>query len=290
MVSYAANAEDVVLHRALCGNDTARRYVDVGACSPQIGSVTRHFYEAGWSGIDVEPLSEEAAELREARPRDVVVEAALGLRAGEANMHVVGDDRGLSSLDEGLADGYVRTGHPVHDVLVQVRTLADVLDEHCDGEISFLKIDVEGAEREVIMGNDWSRWRPRVVLVEATNPWSHAQSHARWEDELLEAGYLFASFDGVNRFYARNEEPDLVELLAPASVLDDFVSENVDRVEGYVHHLQAELDDQLAHVAELESYIGRLDGEIASRDRRILELEARITELTTARGRSRWSR
>jgi FkbM family methyltransferase len=290
MISYAASAEDVVLHRALCGNDSTRRYVDVGACSPDTGSVTRHFYEAGWSGIDIEPLAEEAAELRRARPRDIVVEAALGTAAGEATIHMLGDERGLSTMDAALAEGYLRDGHPVQEVLVEVRTLADVFDEHCEGEISFLKVDVEGAERAVILGNDWSRWRPRVVLVEATNPWSHVQSHSSWEPELLDAGYLFASFDGVNRFYARCEEPDLVELLAPASVLDNFVPENVDRVERYVHHLQAELDAHLAHVAELEVYIERLDAAIASKDGRIAELEARLVDPTAARDKSRRAR
>ena len=94
MVSYAASAEDVVLHRALCrGRVGVGRYVDVGASSPYLSSVTRHFYDAGWSGIDVEPLAEEAAELRRARPRDVVVEAALGSAAGEVTLYVVGDER-----------------------------------------------------------------------------------------------------------------------------------------------------------------------------------------------------
>jgi len=58
------------------------------------------------------------------------------------------------------------------------------------------------------------------------------------EPQLLAAGYLFASFDGINRFYACAEEPELVAHLAPASVLDNFVSENLNRVEGYVRHLR----------------------------------------------------
>lgn len=276
MVSHAANAEDVVLHRALCTGGAGGLYVDVGASSPYLGSVTRHFYEAGWRGIDVEPLAEEAAELRRARPRDVVVEAALGGRAGEVTLYVVGDERGLSSTDSEVGEGYVRAGRPVRERLVALRTLADVLDEHCAGEISFLKVDVEGAEPEVLFGNDWSRWRPRVVVVEATDPWSFQQTHSRWEPQLLAAGYLFASFDGINRFYARSEEPDLVARLAPASVLDNFVSENLNRVEGYVRHLEAELKARSAHVAELETFVGRQEEIIHARDRRIAELEARV--------------
>jgi FkbM family methyltransferase len=287
MVSHAANSEDVVLHRALCADGAIGRYVDVGASSPYLGSVTRHFYEEGWSGIDVEPLAEEAAELRRARPRDVVVEAALGSVVGEVTLFVVGDERGLSSTDAEVAKGYVREGRPVRERVVALRTLSDLLEEHSGGEISFLKVDVEGAEREVLSGNDWSRWRPRVVVVEATNPWSYQQTHSRWEPELLAAGYLFASFDGINRFYARGEEPALVPLLSPASVLDNFVSENLNRVEGYVRHLEAELKARVSHVAELESYVGRLEESIHARDRRIVELESRSARPRTPPGSAR---
>jgi len=287
IVSHAANAEDVVLHRALCTGGVAALYVDVGASSPYLGSVTRHFYEAGWSGIDVEPLAEEAAELRRARPRDAVIEAALGSLPGKATLYVVGDERGLSSTDPEVGKGYIRAGRPVRERAVQLRTLADVLDEHCSGEISFLKVDVEGGESDVLLGNDWSRWRPRVIVVEATNPWSHEQSHSGWEPQLLAAGYLFASFDGINRFYARCEEPGLVPLLAPASVLDNFVSENLNRVEGYVRHLEAELKARSAHVAQLETFVGQQEELIHARERRIAELEARLARPRTLGGGKR---
>jgi len=278
MVSYSANAEDVVLHRALC-RDGVGRYVDVGASSPYVSSVTRHFYDAGWSGIDIEPLAEEAAELRKARPRDVVVEAALGIARGEITLYVVDDERGLSSTDAEVGESYVRVGREVRERLVELRTLSDVLEEHNAGDISFLKVDVEGAEAEVLSGNDWTRWRPRVVVVESTYPWSHQQTQGAWEPLLLAAGYVFASFDGLNRYYARSEERDLLPLLAPASVLDDFVPENVARTECYVEELEAELAHQVSRAAQLESYVSSLKAEMADQVSRAAELESYVSSL-----------
>ena len=53
-VSYAENAEDVVLQRAL-GSVPAGRYVEVGADHSSDHCVTRAFSDRGWNGIVVEP-------------------------------------------------------------------------------------------------------------------------------------------------------------------------------------------------------------------------------------------
>jgi heptosyltransferase II len=77
MVSYAQNAEDVVLRRAFSGVPTGF-YVDVGASSPVDDSVTLHFYERGWRGVNVEPDPDDFRALVAARPRDVNLHAAVG--------------------------------------------------------------------------------------------------------------------------------------------------------------------------------------------------------------------
>ena len=55
MITYAQNFEDVMLERAL-KSVSAGTYIDVGAWHPEFDSVTRHFYERGWSGINIEPV------------------------------------------------------------------------------------------------------------------------------------------------------------------------------------------------------------------------------------------
>jgi hypothetical protein len=49
--------------------------------------------------------------------------------------------------------------------------LSDVIDCHGpdEGEIDFLKIDVEGWEAGVFVSGDWTRHRPRVLVIEAVD-------------------------------------------------------------------------------------------------------------------------
>jgi hypothetical protein len=116
-----------------------------------------------------------------------------------------------------IAEGTVRKK-------VETRTLADVCREHVQGrEIDFLKIDVEGAEPSVIRSADWQVFRPVIVLVEAITPLTRMPSHDEWEQTIVDAGYLFAYFDGLNRFYVREESKSLLAAFAlPPNVFDDF--------------------------------------------------------------------
>lgn len=221
MISYAQNAEDVVLARLFTA--TTGRYVDVGAAEPVADSVTWHFYQRGWRGINVEPIPAFVEQLRSERPEDVNLPVVLGAVGGTATLHLVENRPGWSTMDDSLGETYRGDdGLRVREVQVAQRTLADVLDEY-PGPVDFLKIDVEGAEQAVIEGANWTRHRPRVVVVEATRPGVPEPAHEEWEPLLLAAGYRCALFDGLNRFYAQSSDGEaLACLAAPANVFDEF--------------------------------------------------------------------
>ena len=123
-----------------------------------------------------------------------------------------------------LAERYRADGEEFTPIEVPISTLARVVAGRFAGPVDFLKVDVEVSKREVLAGADWSNFRPRIVVMEATVPKSDEPAHEGWEPMLLEVGYRFAMFDGLNRFYAHADEPALVQRLAiPANVFDDFV-------------------------------------------------------------------
>jgi len=213
MISYAQNNEDVVLARVL-GDAPGGFYVDVGASEPELRSVTKHFYEHGWRGVNVEPVAAVHAALARARPRDTSLCLALGAAPGALTFFEF-QAEGISTLSEDFAAHFVRQGLSCTRRTVEVRTLGELCRDHCPGPIDFMKIDVEGWERQVLEGGDWRRFRPRVLLVEATRPNSTEPNWMAWEPLLLGQGYRFAYFDGLNRFYVPEEERALLARFPP---------------------------------------------------------------------------
>ena len=201
--SYSQNGEDVLLWRALRDVE-AGFYVDVGAADPTEFSVTRGFYDRGWHGLNCEPAAHYVRELLAQRPRDVTLPVAVGRAPGHLAFHAIAGT-GLSTLDPAVAAGHAEGGWRVERQEVEVRTLAALLAEHAPPVIHFLKIDVEGAEADVVAGADFGAHRPWIVLLEATRPLDPEPSHAEWEPMLLAAGYVFVWFDGLNRFYVAAE-------------------------------------------------------------------------------------
>jgi FkbM family methyltransferase len=207
-LSFAQNSEDVLLWR--CFRDKKKGfYVDVGASSPITDSVTHLFYEQGWSGLNLEPLPERVAELSRLRPRDRSLCLAVGAAPGSAKLARTRGMGGLSTLYDATAPGVVTQMADAWEIETRLAPLSLILEEEKIGEIDFLKIDVEGAEAAVLDTLDLSRWRPAVILVEATLPMTTTPSHACWEAQLLACGYSFCWFDGLNRFYLAQERSDL---------------------------------------------------------------------------------
>jgi FkbM family methyltransferase len=229
-VSYAQNGEDVVLNRAFDGQRNGF-FVDVGAGDPDRDSVTKNLVERlSWRGINIEPVPEVHARLVTRRPWDVNLKVAIGTVPGAATFYRLTDppDRlhgvDMSTLDPEMAARHASAGWPVERIQVEVLTLDSILESHARPGFDLLKIDVEGRERDVLASTNLPRWRPRVLVVEATEPGTPIPSHAGWEPMVLSAGYRLALFDGLNRFYARDDEGSLFERLAvPANVFDRWI-------------------------------------------------------------------
>jgi FkbM family methyltransferase len=211
MVSYAQNFEDVTLRRAFLDIKTGY-WIDIGAHHPTRDSVTKWLYDAGWSGVNIEPAPKLFRLFEEDRPRDINLQVAVSDVDGSIDLHVIGET-GLTTTIREFASLSQRK---FETISVPVTTLNRVCRNHVKGEIDFLKIDVEGAEDKVIGAFDMKRYRPRVIVVENTRC-------DIYEPILLNNGYIYAWFDTLNRWYVRQEDGWRCDLIArPPSVWDNF--------------------------------------------------------------------
>lgn len=213
-LSYAQRFEDFHLWRCFDGQASGF-YVDVGAGHPVYDNVSFAFYLAGWRGIAVEPNPALAALNRAVRERDTLYEGLAGAAAGEATLYLQREFHGLSTTVAEHAQAAAReVGRQAEAVTLPVTTLAALCEQqHAPGAYDFLKVDVEGAEADVLRGADFSRARPKIIMVEAIKPLSLAPAWDEWEPMLAKAGYAYVWDDELNRYYIAEEARALAEKL-----------------------------------------------------------------------------
>lgn len=222
MISYAQNFEDVMLYRIFRGCPNGF-YVDVGAADPVNLSVTKWFYDCGWSGINIEPHPDFYEKLCAERPRDINLNCGAGALAGEAAFAQ------LSTMEWSSFAPRVGVAAEADGSLLQKRTalvvpLNEILSRHLgNAKIDFLKIDVEGWELEVVRGIDLRKYRPTILLVEAVDRDTHMPSDADTQQLLLAADYEPIYFDGLNKFYAEKGNTEIRKHFElPPNIFDDF--------------------------------------------------------------------
>jgi FkbM family methyltransferase len=279
MISYAQNFEDVILNRVFRDRDDGF-YIDVGAMDPVLESVTKFFYDRGWSGINIEPNEWFYNKLVADRPRDINLKVALGETEEQKDLYVF-ERFGISTFEESSRDRAVEKGFTAKPVPVKMTTLAAICEEYVTRPIDFLKIDCEGWEKFVIKGADWRQFRPTVLIIEATEPLTTIPSWQEWEPWLIEnAHYDMVYFDGLNRYYLNRDSAALRSHFAvPANVLDEFQPYALVRAEQTSHTLQEERDSLRNRIVVLEEKIRAVNAEKELLRNELLAAQAHTSQL-----------
>lgn len=203
-ITYAQNREDLIL-AGILKSVSQGFYVDVGANDPVLDSVTKLFYDRGWRGVNIEPNLALYRKLVEARPGDVCLQCGVSSQSGSLTFRSYLEFDGLSTFSQESKEKNNFSNY--EDIHVPVRSLNDILGEfRPSGEIHFLKIDVEGMELEVLLGGDWSRYRPWVVCLERANNRVRQATIQKFLELNL---YAEVFFDGINDYFVAAERHDL---------------------------------------------------------------------------------
>lgn len=170
--SYSQEGEDLVLARILGDLKlTTGFFVDIGAHHPTRFSNTYYFYRRGWCGINVDALPGTKEVFKRIRPRDITIECGVGAQQGMLKYFAFNEPALNTFSEQEARKKNLPPYHIIDTIQIPVVTLKQILDEHLPRgtKIDFMTIDVEGFDHEVISSNDWSLYRPSVILVELLN-------------------------------------------------------------------------------------------------------------------------
>ena len=156
----------------------------------------------GWNGINIEPLPTEYKELVKYRTRDINLQIGISNKEGNTTLFMIG-------MGSTLLKNY--SSHNSPSINITVHSMQNVCNKYIPKNkiIDFCKIDVEGEEKNVLLGYDFKNYRPKVFCIESTIPGTSIPCHNLWEDLLLKNNYSFAYQYDINRYYIDNNKIQL---------------------------------------------------------------------------------
>ena len=166
--SYSQEGEDMILRR-IFENHHQGFYIDVGAHHPKRFSNTFYFYKKGWSGINIDAMPLSMKLFNKVRPRDINIESPISNKKEMLDYYI---------FNEPALNGFSRTISKERDNMedyeiintreLETNTLENVLDQHLPSNtpIDFLTVDVEGLDYNVLLSNNFTKYRPKVILIE----------------------------------------------------------------------------------------------------------------------------
>jgi FkbM family methyltransferase len=172
--SFSKAGEDIQLWQLL--KKKHGTYVDIGAHHPIFGNNTYFFYLRDWKGINVEPNPKFEPLHKRFRKRDIFFAGGVGAEDGEMTYFEL-ESNLRNTFSEKYISNFQLEGEVKSSKNLPVQKLSTLFKKFLNPpySIDFMTIDVEGMELDVVKSNDWSKFRPKFILLE---------SHCSLEEDL----------------------------------------------------------------------------------------------------------
>lgn len=165
--SYSQEGEDMIL-RTIFDDRNEGFYVDIGAHHPKRFSNTYYFYKRGWHGINIDAMPGSMESFNQLRKRDCNLEIAISNQEQELDYYQF-NESALNGFSKQISEERQGKTYTITSVTkIKTQRLEKVLDIYVPTEqkIDFMSVDVEGFDLEVLESNNWSKYRPKILVVE----------------------------------------------------------------------------------------------------------------------------
>jgi FkbM family methyltransferase len=210
-ISYSQCGEDLIVEFLLSWLGIAEvTYLDLGANDPIRFNNTYRLYTLGHRGVLVEADNELFDSLRRTRPLDTCVNSAVGVTNDvEVAFYKMTADT-LSTTKGATAEMYEQ--HSGHRVATHFKVpnihINDLLKEYFGESCpTFVSLDVEGLDLDLLESWDFSRYAPPVLCVE-TLTYAQDRSSKKIEEIFIlmeKKGYIRYADTFINSIFVRKE-------------------------------------------------------------------------------------
>ena len=191
--SWSQEGEDRILHR-IFEQQSVGFYVDIGAHHPKRFSNTYFFYRRGWRGINIDAMPGSMKIFEKLRPRDINLECGISNSRGKLDYYIF-NESALNGFSKKLSKERNNddSTYQINEIIkVEVLPLSMILNYQLPEKqiIDFMSIDVEGLDYEVLISNDWSKYRPKYVLTEVLDSSLHEIEKSQIGKFMKNVGYF----------------------------------------------------------------------------------------------------
>lgn len=169
--SYSQHGEDNILINILKYKKNGF-FIDIGSHHPFRFSNTYKLYKMGWSGINIDPMPNSKRMFDLSRPRDINLELGISNKAGYFKYFIF-EETALNTFSPSMVKEAFENYQvkPIESKEIEVTTLEKCLDQHLapDTKIDLMNIDVEGLDFEVLLSNNWKKYKPKIIVCEIKN-------------------------------------------------------------------------------------------------------------------------
>lgn len=138
-------------------------YVDIGAFDPYLYSNTVWAANHGWKGMNIEPNPEVIAMFQMYRNNAINLNVGVATETGILKYYM-NQESAMNTFSEEYANKVHKHERKIKEI--QVRPLKDIFEEYNIRDIDYMDVDVEGKDFDVLLSNDWSKYRPQIVMCE----------------------------------------------------------------------------------------------------------------------------
>jgi FkbM family methyltransferase len=206
---FSQEGEDAVLAGLLPHGNLRGFFVDVGAHHPTRFSNTWKFYQAGWRGINIDPTPGSMQPFRALRSEDVNLEIGISRQPGKRQFYCY-NEPALNGIDNDRREELADTPYQLKAIIdIETLPLAEILDRHGQNYStpSFLTVDVEGFEMEVLSSHDWAKYPFGFILIEQRLPDLTALGSSEVWRFLVKLGYSAVACTGRTVIYRSTSQP-----------------------------------------------------------------------------------